>query len=264
MAIILGVDAAWTERGSSGVALLSSHLGVSKVLSVASSYETFIATAAQRGAISRHKPKSGTPKVSDLLKAARSIANANVDVVAIDMPISKKPILGRRAADDAISEAFGAAWAGTHSPTKDRPGHHGRLLTAGFNRAGFSIATADSWSKPSLVEVYPLAALVRLMRKRKRPGYKVSKTLTYWPGRSISDRSKLLLNSWHKIVVALQGEVGDFGFEPPKSFTSFASLKPYEDMLDATICCWMGACFFEGAAEPFGDSDAAIWIPRAG
>jgi hypothetical protein len=119
-------------------------------------------------------------------------------------------------------------------------------------------------SEPSLVEVYPLAALVGLMRKRKRPGYKVSKTLTYWPGRSKSDRLKLLLNSWHEIIVALQGEVGYLGFEPPRSFTSFASLKPYEDMLDAIICCWIGACFSEGAAEPFGDSDAAIWIPRAG
>jgi predicted RNase H-like nuclease len=264
MAIILGIDAAWTERGSSGVALLSSHLGVRNVLSVAPSYETFMATAAQLGPISRHKPKSGAPKVSDLLEAAKLIANASVDVVAIDMPISKKPILGRRAADDAISEAFGAAWAGTHSPTKDRPGRLGRFLTEGFNLAGFSIATADSWSQPSLVEVYPLAALVRLMRKQTRPGYKASKTLTYWPGRAISDRLELLLNSWHEIVVALQWEVGHLGFEPPKSFASFASLKPYEDMLDAIICCWIGACFFEGTAERFGDSDAAIWIPRAG
>jgi predicted RNase H-like nuclease len=116
----------------------------------------------------------------------------------------------------------------------------------------------------SLGEVFPLAALVRLMRKRKRPGYKVSKTRPYWPGRSKSDRLKLLLNSWHEITVALQAEFGYLGFEPPRAFTSLASLKPYEDMLDAIICCWIRASFFGGAAEPFGDSDAAIWIPRAG
>ena len=79
-----------------------------------------------------------------------------------------------------------------------------------------------------------------------------SKTLTYWPGRSKSDRLKLLLNSWHEIIVPRQGEFGYLSFEPPKSFTSLASLKPYEDMLDAIICCWIGACFFGGAAEPFG------------
>jgi predicted RNase H-like nuclease len=175
---ILGIDAAWTERGSSGVALLSSHLGVRRVLHCAPSFESFIANAAQRDSVSWHKSRGAAPNVSRLLEASQSIANTRVDIVAIDMPISKKPILGRRAADNAISEAFGAAWAGTHSPTKERPGNHGRLLTEEFIRAGFSIATADSRSQGSIVEVYPLAALVRLLGMQRRPGYKASKTLT--------------------------------------------------------------------------------------
>jgi predicted RNase H-like nuclease len=111
------------------------------------------------------------------------------------MPISKKPITGRRVADDAISREFGSAWAGTHSPTKNRPGQHGRFVTEEFIRAGFSIATTDSRSQPSIIEVYPLAALVRLLREQRRPGYKASKTLTYWPGHSKSGRLKLLLEN---------------------------------------------------------------------
>jgi len=86
---------------------------------LAPSYESFIATAGQRSAISWHKPAGGAPNVGLLLEAAKLIADADVDIIAVDMPISKKPIIGRRAADDAISKAFGAAWAGTHSPTKE-------------------------------------------------------------------------------------------------------------------------------------------------
>jgi hypothetical protein len=42
------------------------------------------------------------------------------------------------------------------------------------------------------------------------------------------------------------------GFKTPDAFASFAFLKPYEDALDAIICSWVGACFFEGKADPLG------------
>jgi len=38
-------------------------------------------------------------------------------------------------------------------------------------------------------------------------------------------------------------------------------MKTYEDRLDAVISAWTGMKFFMGEAEPFGDSDAAIWVP---
>jgi predicted RNase H-like nuclease len=38
--------------------------------------------------------------------------------------------------------------------------------------------------------------------------------------------------------------------------------KAYEDCLDAIICAWVGICAISGRAEPFGDLDSAIWIPR--
>jgi hypothetical protein len=77
----------------------------------------------------------------------------------------------------------------------------------------------------------------------------------------VAARGERLRASWQEIKTALEPEVGPLGFEPPSTFASFAALKPYEDVLDAIICCWIGMRFAEGTAEPFGDSDAAIWVP---
>lgn len=258
LAIILGIDAAWTQGGSSGIALFDSAPSRRRIVYAAPSYDAFIDHNANAG---WHKPTGGSPNVRRLLAAAEELGGAAVDVVVIDMPISKRPIIGRREADQAISRAFGAAGAGTHSPSIDRPGRHGVSLTNAFKREGFMIATGGSRYPRSVIEAYPLAALVRLMHLAKRPGYKAAKTLTYWPGLSLVERGRCLRKSWQDIEAALEPQVGPFGFKFPSHPESFASLKPYEDMLDAIICCWIGACFAEGAAEPFGDNDAAIWVP---
>lgn len=49
-------------------------------------------------------------------------------VVAIDMPLSRKDIRRRLAADDAVSRSFGAAWASAHSPNELRPALRLRLV----------------------------------------------------------------------------------------------------------------------------------------
>jgi predicted RNase H-like nuclease len=40
-------------------------------------------------------------------------------------------------------------------------------------------------------------------------------------------------------------------------------LKPYEDVLDALVCAWVGVRFFRNAAIAFGDATAAIGCPIA-
>lgn len=42
---------------------------------------------------------------------------------------------------------------------------------------------------------------------------------------------------------------------------STSGLKRYEDSLDALVCAWAGAKYLEGAAMPYGDATAAIWVP---
>jgi predicted RNase H-like nuclease len=259
MALILGIDAAWTEKGSSGVALLGTKNGERRVLAAHSSYAAFVAEV--RGV--EASAGDTRPNVELVLSASEEIAGAPVDVVAIDMPLSRSDIKGRRFADDEISRNFGAAWAGTHSPNSTRPGPYGKRIQTDFESAGFALVTEAHVKRPAraLIEVYPLAALVRLMRLEKRPPYKTSKR--YREHAHSADRIADLLGEWSKIRAALAGEISDMPFQVPEraDVRSRSSLKGAEDTLDAIICAWIGARFSEGSAQPFGDSNAAIWLP---
>ncbi|HVA26549.1 MAG TPA: DUF429 domain-containing protein, partial [Candidatus Baltobacteraceae bacterium] len=210
-------------------------------------------------------PLGGAKLAQSLLSAATERGGAPVDIVAIDMPISRTMITGRREADNAVSRAFGRYGAGTHSPSEARPGVFGRDLVLEFVQVGFSIATKPSpaQTSPALIEVFPLAALVRLMHSARRPPYKVAKARKYWPGVTPNESIDLLLDQWQAIAEELTREVQILMIEFPKreNVSTRASLKRYEDMLDAVICAWAGACYLEGRAESFGDENAAIWVP---
>lgn len=262
MTVVLGIDAAWTEGGSSAVALLRTSRRRHCVIGVVPSYTGFIELA-ERYPVQWHKPSCGAPDVPRLLDAAKRLAGLPVDVVAIDMPMSMSAITGYRTADRELSKRFGGAQVSAHTPNAMRPGSYGKRITDDFTVAGFHLATVRTRATPSLIEVFPLAALVRLMHLFKRPEYKVTKTSRYWPNLTITKRMTLLLDGWRDIERALRIEVGDLGFVRPSVSISMAALKPYEDALDAVICAWVGACFVNGAAEPFGDDEAAIWVPSA-
>lgn len=264
VALILGIDAAWTEHGSSALALLRVDEVGRTVVAVAPSYSGFIGLARGEPAEWR-RPPSGVPIVHDLLAAARVLGGGPIDVVAVDMPLSRRPIVGRRDADRAVSRAFGTFGAAVHSPSADRPDERVTGMVRAFEAAGFELATTRS-RFPALIEVYPLAALVRLLGAERRPAYKVSKIARYrWPG-NISERIDQLLRNWHLICKALEAEVGVIGIAFPErdAILTAAQLKPYEDAIDAVVSAWVGACFLEGTAQPFPEDaeDAAIWIPE--
>jgi predicted RNase H-like nuclease len=264
MALVLGIDAAWTEHGSSALALLRVDEVGRKVIAVAPSYAGFIGLARGEPAEWRQTP-SGIPIVPDLLAAATVLGGEPIDVVAVDVPMSRRPIVGRRNADRAVSRAFGAFGAAVHSPSAYRPDKPVTGMVRALEAAGYELATTRS-KLPALVEVYPLAALVRLLRAGRRPAYKVSKIARYgWPG-TVRERIDRLLENWGSICEALVREVGAIGIDFPErsSIRSAARLKPYEDAIDAVVCAWAGACFLDGTARPFpdDDGDAAIWIPE--
>ncbi len=48
----------------------------------------------------------------------------------------------------------------------------------------------------------------------------------------------------------------------PDPAASGVALKAFEDILDAVVCAWVGACALEGRARPFGDEVSAIWFPN--
>lgn len=201
----------------------------------------------------------------DLLTAAESIAGTGVDLVAIDMPISTERITGRRVADDTISKRFGKYGCAAHTPSERRPGQLGEEMTEALTELGYPVATSNclSGTLNRTIEVYPHPALLALLGLEYRLAYKVSKSRRFWPHASVAERVENLLAQFSRIYAALASELGAPGFSLPPAHAvgTLASLKRYEDALDALISAWVGVEYLNGRATPHGDSTAAVWVP---
>ncbi len=247
--VVLGIDAAWTERNPSGLAVAVRNADGWTLSGVFGSYAAFTGQTAQaQGAL--------------LIPAAIAIAGAPPDLVAVDMPLSLQPIEGRREADNAVSRTFGGRKCGTHSPGKDRPGAIGRQLQADLAAAGYLLAT-DVVVPPCTIEVYPHPALLALTGARERLPYKAQKTGNYWPGASPTERRAQLMDVWSTLVLSLEERIGGVAkaLPLPGPASRGAELKSFEDKLDAVVCAWVGIETLEGRTTAYGDKDAAIWIP---
>jgi len=255
---VLGIDAAWTSHHPSGVGLIYRDESAWRCVALASSYRQFI------GAASEQVREHGWPGALALLEASRRRlpSQVKVAVVAVDMPLAKSPIVGRRAADRAVSTEYGAKGCAVHSPTPARPGPLAESIRSDFERAGFPLASAGdlTGSAPRLVEVYPHPAVMALCGADYRVTYKVSRARRYWPGKDPDERVALLCAQWRTIVDALSRQVADVDMPMPPVLPR-TGLKAFEDTLDALVCAWVGARYLEGHARAFGDDDAAIWVP---
>jgi predicted RNase H-like nuclease len=256
MPVILGIDAAWSVTQPSGVALIAGETAGLRLLSVASSYTEF----STGPGISR----GSEPEAPALLERAAALAGRPVSLVSVDMPLARTPITRRRAADDAVSRAFGAMACGTHTPTPSRPGPLAARIKDGFAAAGYPLATRTA-TAPALIEVYPHPALVRLTAARYRLPYKIARARAYWPDVGPMERRPRVLDQWRSIIAALERQILDVAttLVLPDGDVPAIALKAFEDRLDAVVCAWVGACVLLGEARPYGDEDAAIWIPNA-
>lgn len=263
MTTILGIDAAWTAKQPSGVALVSSAAGNWCLIFAGSSYRHLL-DHAEEGLISTDRPSGSVAEAAALLAAAGKIAGAPVDLVAVDMPLSCEPITARRVSDNLVSAAYGARHCSTHTPSAIRLGKISDDMRSGFGHCGYGLLTKEV-GVPGLLEVYPHPALVELMRAERRLPYKHGKIRNYWPTESPASRRTKLLETWRTIVGCLEENLpgaSDVLQLPPFEAPSW-QLKAFEDMLDAVICAWVGICAFEGTAMPFGDETSAIWIPQS-
>ena len=149
-----------------------------RCLAVAPSYQAFLKLA-QGETIDWDQPRFGgsVPDVRALLKAACELSGTAVDLVTIDMPMSTTPIIGRRAADNAVSREFGNRGCAAHSPSVSRPGALGVRLADDLVTAGYPLRTAilPNSSARQTIEVYPHPALLSLLPCSYRWQYKVSK-----------------------------------------------------------------------------------------
>lgn len=267
MATILGIDAAWTEKEPSGVALISATSDGWRSIAVAPSYDIFIDLAGNKKANWNMKTIKGSPPdIFSLLTAAERLAGEQIQIVAIDMPVATVPFKGRRVADNAISIAFGSRWCSAHSPNSERPGRISRNISTALEASGYQLAVDESIDTCSrcLLEVYPHTALLSLLQRGRRVPYKISKSKRYWPDTDIEHRKANLLLEFQAIYDCLESVFGRLNFTLPeiKDVPSLTFLKRYEDALDALVCAWVGVRFTNDETTPLGDSTAAIWCPR--
>ena len=264
MASVLGIDAAWTAHNPSGVALVRTNPDQRwECVALAPSYDAFVSVADGNSVRWDERPTGGKPEPERLLGAAEQLLGGErVTVVSVDMPLSTAPITERRAADRAISREFGRYGCGTHTPSDDRPGALSDQLRESLASLGYRLAVSEP-DTCTVIEVYPHPALLCLLQRTWRVPYSVDRTLNYWPGLTLEQRADRLIKKFRLIYAGLTGVIqGIPDFLPASPYGgSLASLKRYEDALDALVCAWVGTRYFEGCADPFGDQDAAIWVP---
>jgi predicted RNase H-like nuclease len=259
--LALGVDAAWTATEPSGVALAEETPHGWRLVAVEASYPHFRARAEDVALTDR--PRGEPPDVPALLAACKRLSGRTPDLVAVDMPLSHEQILGRRASDRAISSAFGARKAATHSPSALRPGALADRFRADFEAAGFALCTSDGLKTPGLMEVYPHAALLELSGDAVRLTYKAGKTTTYWPEALLEERRARVRKVWRRIVAMLEAEIEgvEAALPPPLGHARGRELKAYEDKLDAVVCAHVAIAALEGHARAYGDGVSAVWVP---
>jgi len=260
MKAVLGIDAAWTTGQPSGVALVVESDKGWRCSAVAPSYQQFVELV-QRPVNWDEAPKGSAPNIPELLDTVYALElQAELCVIAVDMPLGTQRITGRRPADTAVSRAFGARGCAVHSPSAARPGPLADQMRAVL-ATEFPIAT-DIAVVPALIEVYPHTALLSLLDLPRRLAYKVSRNSRYWPNTPTSVRRQRLLQAFNRILDGLRTKIEvDLPIPVADAVRSFNELKRYEDSLDALICAWTAIEFLEGRCRPYGDDQAAIWVP---
>ena len=266
MTAILAIDAAWTARQPSGVALVCNAGENWRCVGLAPSYIQFEHLAGGDPVDWGSKPKGSRPDLDRLLAFCRRLLDGEqVSLVAMDMPLSLEPITRRRAADDAVSRAYGNTGCAAHSPSAARPGRLADEVRSRAATLGFPLATASTpaGTCPALIEVYPHPALIHLLDRDFRIPYKVAKTTRYWRDATLQERIARLHKQHSSILSALGEHIADLPLQLPgkAQIRSLASLKAYEDALDALIYAWVGTRYVKGECRAYGDASAAIWIP---
>ncbi len=262
--VVLGIDAAWTEKNSSGVALIRRTQNSWRLLHATESVEQYLAIGNSQSVKQSNRPIKPWIDAAALLQKSNELAGDTVNVVAVDMPLSTLRITSRRTSDNAISIKYGARGCSTHSPTEDRPGPLSCQIRNQFEEQGFRLATSRIEGR-CLIEVYPHPALVELASAPYRLQYKVDKRRSYWKEALPAERTRRLLEVWEEIIGLLEYQISDVKpvFEQFRLESSQKRLKATEDKLDAVICAYVGLCALEGRAEPHGDNTSAIWVPQS-
>jgi len=277
--LVLGIDAAWTVAGPSGIALVSVTEGhTPRLLRVARTSAEFTSDRILGASDWLSWPLSGDPlEIDRLLDTVKKNVDTLPNVIVLDIPMSPLPICGRRAADNDISPVYGKRWAGTHTPSKERPGRvsatlYRQLSDAGYKWVGVSRPRHSSEDIRYFIETYPHPVIVEVLRLERRLCYKVAKRRRYWPNLTPDQRWRNVASELDRLRDALASRIHGLADRIPEALVLLdavgkrreAVLKGLEDALDAVVCAFTGCEFLEGRAVAYGDRYSAIWVPHHG
>jgi predicted RNase H-like nuclease len=262
--IVLGIDAAWTETEPSGVSVISSEDGINcKVIRVAASYDSFLFK--NDDLIS--KPKGSKPEIGRLLTCIKEVG-CEVDCIAIDMPLSKELIKGRRSCENEVSKIYGSKGASTHTPSIDRPGTISLDLVHSVKELGYSLSTkTNSIICKPLIEVYPHTAIIEYLQLNCRFEYKVSKKNQYkdWKALKKDEKDKKLITNFNLLIEKLKIRITNIEEYLPlldinNEYKAWY-LKGYEDMIDSLFSALVGMDYLFNRTIGYGSDDGTIWVP---
>ncbi len=175
---------------------------------------------------------------------------ARVDLVAIDMPLARTPIVARRASDNAITRAFGGRYCGTHSPSAARPGPLSDVCVPGSRMRAIRCAPPRRrrWADRGLSA--PGAG-------RARAGAAAAAV------QGVEDRTIGRTNRWPRGACCWRRNGrGSWVCWRPGSMAwrrrcpslpddaSGVARKAHEDMIDAIVCAWVGSPRSAGRRTP--------------
>ena len=273
-ALVLGIDAAWTAHQPSGLALVQAARNRKpRLLAVARSYGEFLGIEGASGLDWQGRVSGAPPDLPALLQTCLRVAGAAPQMIALDIPLGNRPFTGRRACDNAITSAYVARGAGTHSPSEIRPGPISKSLFQQMRHAGYqwlwqSPAAPRAGTNRFFAETYPHPAIIELMGLPKRLAYKTSRVQKYWPEATAAERWRRVCRNLDNLRQALANEIAGVDRMLPPARQIFklgkrTRLKNFEDALDAVVCAWIGVQILRRRAMAYGDRTGAIWVPRS-
>lgn len=263
MTLVLGIDAAWTVRNPSGIALVSTETVPPKLVRASPSFEDFVAGTTSDAWCGKHEFRAS---LTEVIRMAERIGTGPVSVMAVDMPIARSQVRRRRASDNMISRTFGRYDCSTYTPSEQRPGKVSDDFVTEAEVAGFSLQTTTvREGERALLEVYPHVALLSLFRGSdgtlpQKLKYKLAKRSKHWRDLDREGRLSALLEVWRSIIRRLRTQI-DFTLELDCYGQPMCRWKAWEDVIDAIVCCWVGLKWLRGQAAPYGDNESAIWFP---
>jgi predicted RNase H-like nuclease len=230
MVQFFGIDLAWSERNSSGVALIEGDAGGGKL-----------------------RANNIAKTLDDILDFIDCYAESGPAIIGVDAPLWVPNASGQRRAEAELNRVFRRYEAGAHPANRRLLGRDGtirgeKLATELGKRTVVHRSTiAAGIVTRQVTEVFPHPAMVAIFGLERTLKYKAR------PQRSLEARLAAWRNYQSHLLSLETADPPLHGLRPlltvdPGSMRA-ATLKRYEDMVDAVFCAYIGLYAFRWGTQ---------------